>query len=223
MDQLLEFLMGFNGVAPYLLVFLILLGCGVGVPIPEDITLFAAGLLAYFGNANVFLMIAVAYGGVMVGDSTIFILGSRFGPQLIRRKFFARIFHAERMIRAEQRLVRWGNKLIFMARFMPGLRAPVFFTSGTLKLPFRVFFFYDGLAALISVPAIVYAVYHFGDDIEYIAGLIRNVQNAVVLVIAAMLLVIVGKWFWKRRSLRRVREGAASEQPKVERSATAKS
>ena len=42
-----------------------------------------------------------------------------------------------------------------LARFMPGLRAPIYFTAGTVGVKFHTFLFYDGLAALVSVPAIV--------------------------------------------------------------------
>lgn len=204
MEQMVEFLMGFTGITPYLVVFSILLACGLGLPIPEDVTLFAAGLLSYFGNANVFVMIVVSFFGVMIGDSIIFLLGAKFGPQLTRRWIFARILHTERMAEIESRFQRWGNKLIFMARFMPGLRAPVFFSSGTLGLPFRVFFFYDGMAALLSVPAIVYSVYHFGDDIEKVIGVIRSVQNGILLVIAAIIIVVALRWALRRRRQKRL-------------------
>jgi membrane protein DedA with SNARE-associated domain len=49
MDRLIDFLLNFYGPTPYFLIFGILLACGLGLPIPEDITLFAAGLLAYYG------------------------------------------------------------------------------------------------------------------------------------------------------------------------------
>ena len=48
MDNFLfEFFVDSSGWAPYLIAFGVLLACGVGVPIPEDITLFAMGYLAY--------------------------------------------------------------------------------------------------------------------------------------------------------------------------------
>lgn len=199
MDTLTNFLLGTSGITPYLLVFTILLACGLGVPIPEDITLFAAGLLAYYGKANVLLMIVVSFTGVMIGDSIIFLLGAKFGPKLTRRKLFAKVLHPERMGAIESKFNRYGNKLIFMARFMPGLRAPIYFSSGTLKLPFRVFFFYDGLAALISVPAIVYATFYFGDNIDMVVDRIRSVQHGILLVILLIIAATLGKWYLARR------------------------
>ena len=69
MDLLVDFLLNFYGPTPYLLIFGILLLCGFGLPIPEDITLFAGGLLAYYGVVDLSVMTFVAFLGVMVGDS----------------------------------------------------------------------------------------------------------------------------------------------------------
>lgn len=195
MDKLLDILMGFTGIGPYILVFLILLACGLGVPIPEDITLFCAGVLAYYGNANVYLMIVVSFWGVMIGDSIIFLLGAKYGRMLTRRWFFAKFLPEERLEVGRKKFKKWGNKLIFAARFMPGLRAPVFFTAGTLHVPFRVFFFYDGLAAMLSVPTIVYLVYHFGDELEMIVKKIKKVQTGVLLVIFGIIVILAIHWY----------------------------
>lgn len=92
-----------------------------------------------------------------------------------------------------------GNKLIFAARFMPGLRAPIFFSAGTLHLPYRVFLFYDGLAALLSVPAIIGAVYYFGDHLEQVVRYIQTAQHGILGVIIVMILLMAAKWFISHR------------------------
>ena len=161
LDHLFDFLLGFSGITPYVFVFLILLACGLGLPIPEDITLFAAGLLAYYEKANVYAMIGLSFVGVLLGDSIIFYLGAKYGRKITRFAFFRRFLTPERLTEVSKKLRKSGSKLIFAARFMPGLRAPIFFCSVLLHYPYRVFLFYDGLAALISVPLIIYIVYHF--------------------------------------------------------------
>src|SRR5680860_604710 len=48
--KLIMFLSDFSGITAYAAILGILLACGLGVPIPEDITLIAAGILAALGN-----------------------------------------------------------------------------------------------------------------------------------------------------------------------------
>jgi membrane protein DedA with SNARE-associated domain len=193
MDHLIDILMNLTGPVPYLLVFLVLLACGLGVPIPEDITLFAAGLVSYYGNANVFVMIAVSFVGVMLGDGLMFFLGHRFGIKLLEKRFFKKIFSADRLAKVNAMILDHGTKIIFAARFMPGLRAPIYFSAGTLKVPYRIFLLCDGLAALLSVPAIVYLTFYFGHEVDEIIHVIRKAQNGIVLTILAIVAFYVLK------------------------------
>ena len=88
MDAVVEFLLNFSGPTPYFMVFGILLLCGLGLPIPEDVTLILGGILSYYGLCDLSLMIVVCFAGVMVGDSLMFWLGAHYGRQLTKKWFF---------------------------------------------------------------------------------------------------------------------------------------
>jgi membrane protein DedA with SNARE-associated domain len=199
MPKIAEFLLGFQGPTAYSLVFVILLACGFGVPIPEDITLIAAGALAYHQTANVWGMIATGLAGVMLGDCAMFFLGRHYGLAIAKKKFIARLLPEERLSRVGEILKTKGTKILFAARFMPGLRSPLFFTAGALGVPARTFIFYDGMAALISVPAIVYSVYYFGHQMEAVIAAIQRANQGIVIVIATIALVFIFKWRKRRR------------------------
>ncbi|MBI2605834.1 MAG: DedA family protein [Deltaproteobacteria bacterium] len=206
MDRFVEFLLYLQGPIPYLAAFLVLLGCGFGVPIPEDIVLFAMGLLSYYGLVDLKISILVCFAGVLIGDVTVFYLGRHFGVRLLKKKLFAKFLHPERMGRTRELLLRWGNKVIFAARFMPGLRAPMFFSAGTFQLPFRVFIFYDGLAALLSVPLLVGVVFYFGDHVHRVIVVARKVQHGIVgLILAIVLFFVVKHFISKTRAARQSR------------------
>lgn len=195
MQDLLNFTLGFSGIMPYVVVFVILLACGLGLPIPEDITLFVAGMLAFYGMVNVWIMIAVCMAGVLIGDSSIFLLGAKYGREIAKKPFFSKFLTPEMLESVKIKLHDHGNKVIFAARFMPGLRAPTFFSAGTLHLPFKVFLFYDGLAAIISVPGIVWVVYHFGHLADKVFTAITDVEHAIVFIIVGTIAFVAGKWY----------------------------
>jgi membrane protein DedA with SNARE-associated domain len=203
MDQLVDFLLNFYGPTPYFLILGILMACGLGLPIPEDITLIAAGILCYYGMTNLGTMIAVALFGVMMGDSLIFFLGHHFGRRLTKKWLFHKLLPDDRLYAVQRKFHRRGNKLIFAARFMPGLRAPIFFSAGTLHLPARVFWFYDGLAALVSVPLIIGAVYYFGDQVDRVVRAVRKIEHGLGFVILAVLIAMACKWYITHRKLKR--------------------
>lgn len=203
MDFLVDFLLNFYGPVHYLFVFGVLLLCGFGIPIPEDITLIVAGVISYYGLTDVHLMTVVGFFGVMFGDSTIFLLGQKYGMRLSRAGLFSRVLTPERLESVSATFRKRGNKMLFAARFMPGVRTAMFFSAGTLGIPFRVFFFYDGLAALLSVPLIVYSVFYFGDELDQVVRWIKRIEHGIIFVILAVVGFAVVKWVLSKRKIKR--------------------
>lgn len=205
MDTLVDFLLNFYGPTPYFFVFGILLFCGFGLPIPEDVTLFAAGLLAYYGLCDLWTIILVGFIGVMMGDSAMWFLGHKYGRRLTKQWFFHKLLPDERLAAASAKFNSKdgaGDRILFVARFMPGLRAPMFFSAGLLHVPFLRFFFWDGIAALISVPAIIGAVYYFGDQLDQVVRWIKHIEYGIVVVAAVVIVAAIGKWWVTHRRLK---------------------
>ena len=178
--------------------------CAIGVPVPEDITLASAGFIAYLGGANVHLMMCLCMFGVLFGDSMIFFAGQKFGPRILKHKYLSKALNEKRLESVKGLLDKHGYKMIFAARFMPGFRMPAYFSTGMFKIPFRTFFLMDGLASVLSVPAIVYSMYYFGDRVEWVIRRVHTVENAIVYLIVAIVLISVAKWALKKQIKKRI-------------------
>ncbi|MEY4088934.1 MAG: hypothetical protein RJB55_1205, partial [Verrucomicrobiota bacterium] len=63
--------------------FLILIICGLGLPLPEDIVLVTAGMLAQDDGRSWVPVAVLMWVGVLAGDSIMFLLGRRFGAKLL--------------------------------------------------------------------------------------------------------------------------------------------
>lgn len=136
--------------------FFVLLLCGLGLPIPEDIVLVSAGALGVIEGRSWIEVSFVMYAGVMMGDSLTFLAGRYLGQRLMATRWFQRFLSVKKQAKVEAQFERFGSMVLFVGRFLPGLRAPIFFTAGTLKTRYWKFFFFDGLAALLSVPFFVW-------------------------------------------------------------------
>lgn len=199
MDTLLDFFQNFSGPTPFILIFVILLLCGFGLPLPEDIVLFAAGMLSYYDDANIYIMLAVCFAGVIIGDTAVFTIGALYGRKLVKKPFIQRMLPPHRLQIVQKKLHEQGNKVIFAARFMPGLRTPIFFSAGSLHLPISTFLFYDGLAATVSVPVIVYSVFYFGEQVDHVVKVIKKVESGIVLTIVAVIAFVGFKIYFAHK------------------------
>jgi membrane protein DedA with SNARE-associated domain len=153
-ELLFGFLMHFHGPAAYVGVLFVLITCGLGVPLPEDVPLISGGWIIARGG-SLPLMIATGLAGILIGDSIIFRAGSTYGLRLLETRL-GRHIPGERVAKIISLFEKHGSKFIMVARFVPGLRAVTYFVAGTTGVPYWKFLTFDGIAACISAPAWVY-------------------------------------------------------------------
>lgn len=209
MEKLLYTLIGgASGGFSYAIVFGVLLACGLGLPLPEDISLILGGFLVYEQKADLWLMMLTGYLGIIVGDSMIFYFGRRIGSKVGAKPggLMARVVTPEKRARVEGLFKKHGEKIVMLARFLPGVRAVTYFTAGSVGMRYSHFVFFDSVAALASAPAFVFLGYKFGDKLEYIIEKIRQGQRDVL--IALVVLVLVGVLFSRWRARREAKANA---------------
>jgi len=168
----------------------VLLLCGMGLPIPEDVALLAGGFLVHRGVIQYPMTLVVALVGVVAGDNLLFFLGRRFGTGLVSYLGIGRPRSQRQIDRLKEFMRRHGHRAILYARFIAGLRALVYLTAGSLGVNPLRFFLYDLAGAVISVPIVVTLGYLFGNELEAVLSYIGGVEKLVWLVAALSLGVI---------------------------------
>jgi membrane protein DedA with SNARE-associated domain len=196
--------------------FFVLLLCGLGLPIPEDIVLVAAGALAANEGRSLLEITLLMYAGVLGGDCITFFAGRHVGGWVLTSKWFQRILPPTKQAKVVDFFDKHGWKGLFLGRFLPGLRAPIFFTAGSMKVPYVKFLFFDGLAALISVPVFVWLGHwlwsKFHDDLEAFHHTLSKSQGYLfwgMIVFALVCIVLFLPWRRKRKELKRPSASAA--------------
>lgn len=185
---LTQYLESFTYVGLLLILFL----CGLGIPIPEDISLVIGGYLAYQGLTHYTQTVFVGIVGVMVGDLTLYSIGRRWGAGIINHHRFNWLFTEKRMARAQIYLRKYGKRTIFISRFLSGVRGGIHLTAGALRMSAFDFFIMDFLAALLSVPIFVYIGYYFGEHIDKAVSFVgRSSHIFLALVITSAAIGII--------------------------------
>ena len=178
----------------------ILLLCGLGLPIPEDISLIAGGYLAHLGTVEVHRVFLDCLAAVLGGDSIAFMLGRGFGTKILASRFTRRYFTARRQRRVRAGFRKYGSRVVFIARFLPGLRFSIYLSAGMLHVRPHVFLLYDFLAALISVPVLVYSAWFFGDQIDHVIVWAKRSEYGVLALVGVVVAYIGIKIYRKRKS-----------------------
>jgi membrane protein DedA with SNARE-associated domain len=198
-DSAMAFLQSLQGLPAYALVFGILVGSGFGLPMNEDILLVTAAALTLSGVMSPWPLVAVAWAGVVIADGLFFHWGRVFGARLLEHRLLAHAIAPRRLAAMQAFMQRAGPAAIFLARFMPGVRGAVYLAAGSLRLPYRQQFLFDGMAAALEVPLLVFAVRYVGGKWDELVASSPCLQGALV---AAALLLIGLAWALARRRSR---------------------
>ncbi len=191
----------------------ILVAASLGVPIPEDIPLIAAGVLlrTHPGIASWHGTLIAALIAIMVGDLVLYALGRRWGPGAINHRSIRWIITPERFTRLSRRFRVHGTWFCFFGRFILGVRAAMCVTAGATHFPYWRFLLADLAGAVLSVPLFVLLGYWFAGMIPTLQAYIGGVQMILAaLAVAVLTAMVLAYRARRRRSLLRAGRGRSS-------------
>jgi undecaprenyl-diphosphatase len=181
----------------------------VGVPLPGETILIAAGALVHRGVLDFGDTLFLGIFGAVVGDQIGYWIG-RFGgrPFVLRWGRYAFIT-PERLGHAEAFFARHGGRAVFLARFITGLRVFGALVAGTSRMPWGKFALYNVLGGTVWAAAVVSLGYFLWASISLVE---HWVGRASLLLVAALALALLLRWTY-RRATRGGRPGSGPRGP----------
>lgn len=168
-----------------------------GLPVPGETILLLASFLAYAeGDLRMPWIIAVGILAAALGDNIGYALGHYGGRPLIDRyRHWFRI-PDNHVDKAERLFARYGAALIFVARFIFGVRVIAGPLAGALRMHWRKFAIFNVMGAALWVTVIAGVGYLFGRHWERLVHHLKQFDIAIAL---AAVTVIFWIW-WRQRS-----------------------
>lgn len=159
-----------------------------GLPfVPGETVLIAAGALASQGHGNIVAIIAVAIAAAVLGALFGYVVGRRYGEDLlVRWPRFERASH-KGIKRSREFFHQHGSKAVFLARFVPVLRATLGWMAGVSRMPFGRFFVWNVAGAVAWGLLIGLLSYYLG---QAVVNAIERDLGIGIGVIVAILLVL---------------------------------
>jgi membrane-associated protein len=166
--------------------------------VPGETILLLASFLAY-SEHRLSLPIIIITGVIAatIGDNIGFTIGYYGGrPLLVRYQNWFRISDHV-VLRGERLMQRYGPPIVFVARFIFGLRVVAGPLAGVLGMSWALFALYNFLGAALWVSVIASAGYLFGSQW---GSLLRLMGRANIVLSILAVLVVLFVWRRRRRS-----------------------
>jgi membrane protein DedA with SNARE-associated domain len=162
-----------------------------GIPAPGHTVVLAGAFLAYAGRLSIVWVAVCACVAAIVGDNIGYWIGKRHGHALLERhrQFFRFTPRRERRIR--RFFEEHGPKAVVIGRFVTGLQTIAAIMAGVSHMPWRAFFTWNVIGAIvwsIAFCALGYAAGGSVDAIDRYLGVAGIVVLGLVILGGAALL-----------------------------------
>ncbi len=165
----------------YIGIFLIIFaesGILLGIFLPGDSLLFAAGLLASHGLFNPLLLLFLSVIAAVAGDNTGYWIGKRGGMALFNA--YPRLIKHDHIIRTERFYERWGGYAIIIARFIPIIRTIAPTLAGVGNMNYSRFVRFNVFGSLLWVSFIIGIGYTLGNYIQNIQDYLFPITVTII-------------------------------------------
>lgn len=159
-----EWLETVPAVSVYLLVGVVIGLESLGIPLPGEIVLVSAAILAATqDHINPFVLGVCASIGAILGDSAGYLIGRKGGQPLLHwaGRRFPKHFGPDHVAMAEAQFDKWGMWAVFFGRFIALLRIFAGPLAGVLRMPYWKFLIANVLGGIIwagGTTALIYSV-----------------------------------------------------------------
>lgn len=137
----------------------------LGFVLPGETSLLIGGVLCQQGVFPLWIFLPAAIVSAILGDSTGYWIGSRFGPQ-IQASRVGRWIGAKRWRTADLFFKKYSGRAVFLGRSQALLRALVPAAAGMAKLRYRTFLVWNIAGAVVFAGTVVVLGYIFANSLS---------------------------------------------------------
>ncbi|USB33975.1 DedA family protein [Paenibacillus sp. YPG26] len=188
----------------YFVLFFGLLAESLAIPFPGELAMAISGHLSTHGSFSLPLIIAYSYGGAIIGTLITYYLGYKLGTPFFVKYGRFLLLNEQRLAKLTGWFGKYGDKLILISYFVPGLRHFTGYLSGILRVKLSTFILYNCAGGILWVLVYVMVGKIFGQKIELLLHLISQYSSiaigAGVFVVISGLLIkrnfkVIRNWF----------------------------
>ena len=182
----------------YLGIFISVFIGNLGIPVPEETVMLAAGFLAGRFILDLRFVYVVVILSAVTGDCCGYVIGRTGGQRLLLRLAGRFEFMRTRYDRLQVFFQTHGSKAVFMARFITGARFMAGPMAGACGMPFFQFLGWNVLGAIVWCSMVVTVGYLVGDELYRAASMAHQAQRWIGLA-GFILVLVIFVIYWRGR------------------------
>ncbi len=192
-----HYIIAFIESTTYLGIFILMALESALIPIPSEITMPFSGFLASKGQLSLWLVILTGTLANLAGSYAAYFIGYLLEETVLEnliKKYgkFVLISHQDYQ-RANKWFAKYGDKIIFISRLLPGIRTIISLPAGLFKMDLKKFTLYTVVGCFIWSTLLTLIGYYMGENWVKLESYFRKFDILIVVII-----VIAAAWYIER-------------------------
>jgi membrane protein DedA with SNARE-associated domain len=206
LKPLVEFIMSFIAQLGYTGIFFLMILESALIPIPSEIIMPFSGFLSSTGRLDPLLVTLSGSLGNLVGSILTYYLGIKAGRKFILKYGRYILFKKEHLESTENLFERYGDRISFAGRLLPGIRTYVSLPAGIGKTNFTKFVTYTFAGSIIWNSMLTYVGMSLGSNWKNIDKYSTYLDVAALLAVAVFVTWFVYKTKRKTKAITKERK-----------------
>lgn len=206
LKPLVEFIMSFIAQLGYTGIFFLMILESALIPIPSEIIMPFSGFLSSTGRLDPLLVTLSGSLGNLVGSILTYYLGIKAGRKFILKYGRYILIKKEHLESTENLFERYGDRISFAGRLLPGIRTYVSLPAGIGKTNFTKFVAYTFAGSLIWNSMLTYVGMSLGSNWKNIDKYSTYLDVAALLAVAVFVTWFVYKTKRKTKAITKERK-----------------
>lgn len=166
------------------------------LPVPSELVVIPAGMLAYQGKLNLTLVILASTFGSLAGATVNYLFAMWVGRPFLEKYGKYCFVRPALLHKTDAFFIKHGAISTFTGRLIPGIRHLISLPAGLVRMNFASFAFYTIIGAGLWSVVLALFGYFIGGSQEVIAA---NKTSIVLATLGFVVLVLGGYYFWQKR------------------------
>ena len=167
------------------------------IPIPSEVTMPFSGFLASSGKLSIPLIILVGTIANLAGSYIAYYIGYFIEEailiNLIKKHGKFVLLSEHEYERATKWFAKYGYKIIFISRLLPGVRTVISLPAGVFRMDIKKFTLYTLLGCFIWSTFLTYVGYILGENWQALGSYFRKFEISI-----GVLLIIAIVWYLEK-------------------------
>ncbi len=200
LEEILLFISSLNSTWIYIFLFFFAFIENIFPPSPSDIILVVGASLIATTSIEFIPILLITSLGSALGFMLMYFIGYFLSERILRTgkiKFISQ----EALNKTDQWFSKYGYWVIFVNRFLPGIRSVISFFSGVHELNIPKTFLLSLLSGLLWNIIIIYMGMTLGNNIELIDYYLKTYSNIGMGIISVIIIIFVIRYYLKRKKI----------------------